>query len=47
MIAAVYCRKSTVQNGVAEDQKSVARQLDQARGFAAAKVGSTRMPSQK
>jgi site-specific DNA recombinase len=37
MIAAVYCRKSTAENGVAEDQKSVARQLDQARGFAAAK----------
>lgn len=37
MIAAVYCRKSTAQNGVAEDQKFVSRQLDQARGFAAAK----------
>lgn len=37
MIAAVYCRKSTVQNGIAEDQKSVSRQLDQGRGFAAAK----------
>lgn len=37
MIAAVYARKSTSQNGIAEDQKSVARQIDQARGFAAAK----------
>ena len=37
MIAAVYLRKSTVQAGIADSEKSVARQLDQARAFAAAK----------
>src|SRR5437764_635533 len=35
--AAIYARKSTEQNGVAEDQKSVARQVEQARAFAARK----------
>ncbi len=34
MIAAVYGRKSTEQNGVAEDQKSVARQVEHARQYA-------------
>ncbi len=34
MIAAVYCRKSTEQSGVSDDQKSVARQLDHARQYA-------------
>jgi hypothetical protein len=28
MIAAIYARKSTEQNGVADEQKSVARQVD-------------------
>jgi DNA invertase Pin-like site-specific DNA recombinase len=34
MIAAVYCRKSTDQSGISDDQKSVARQLDHARQYA-------------
>jgi site-specific DNA recombinase len=34
MIAAVYARKSTEQNGVADDQKSVARQVEHARQYA-------------
>lgn len=33
MIAAIYARKSTEQNGVAE-QKSFARQIDHARAYA-------------
>ena len=33
MIAAVYARKSNDQNGVAEEQKSVTRQIDGARAF--------------
>jgi site-specific DNA recombinase len=37
MKAAVYARKSTEQNGVAEDAKSVTRQVDQARAFATTK----------
>lgn len=37
MIAAIYARKSTDQNGVAEDQKSVGRQVDHARAYAKAK----------
>jgi len=37
MIAAVYCRKSTQQDGVADDQKSVARQIEHARKYASAK----------
>lgn len=36
MIAAIYARKSTDQHSVSDDQKSVARQIDHARGFAAA-----------
>ena len=31
MIAAIYARKSTEQNGVADEQKSVARQIEHAR----------------
>jgi hypothetical protein len=31
MIAAIYARKSTEQNGVADDQRSVARQAEHAR----------------
>ena len=37
MIAAIYARKSTEQNGVADEQKSVARQVDHARAYARAK----------
>jgi DNA invertase Pin-like site-specific DNA recombinase len=37
MVAAVYCRKSTEQTGVSDDQKSIARQLDHAREYAARK----------
>jgi DNA invertase Pin-like site-specific DNA recombinase len=37
LIAAIYARKSTAQAGVAEDQKSVARQVEQAHAFAASK----------
>jgi DNA invertase Pin-like site-specific DNA recombinase len=35
--AAIYARKSTDQNGVSEDQKSVTRQIELARAFAASK----------
>ena len=34
MIAAIYARKSTEQHGVADDQKSVARQVDHAQAVA-------------
>jgi site-specific DNA recombinase len=34
MIAAIYARKSTEQLGVADEQKSVARQVDHARAYA-------------
>ena len=34
MIAAIYARKSTEQTGVADEQKSVARQIDHARRYA-------------
>ena len=37
MIAAIYARKSNEQNGVADEQKSVARQVDHARGYAVRK----------
>ena len=37
MIAAIYARKSTEQNGVADDQKSVARQIEHGRAYAASK----------
>src|SRR3954452_12420466 len=37
MIAAIYARKSTDQSGVVDDQKSVARQIDHARQYAARK----------
>src|SRR5262245_7363845 len=37
MIAAIYARKSTEQAGVADEQKSVARQVDSARRYAAQK----------
>lgn len=34
MIAAVYARKSSDQSGVADEQKSVTRQIDHARDYA-------------
>jgi DNA invertase Pin-like site-specific DNA recombinase len=34
MITAIYARKSTEQNGMADEQKSVARQIDHARQYA-------------
>lgn len=34
MTAAIYARKSTEQSGVADEQKSVARQIEHARGYA-------------
>lgn len=37
MIAAIYARKSTEQLGVTDDQKSVARQVEAARAYAARK----------
>jgi DNA invertase Pin-like site-specific DNA recombinase len=37
MIAAIYARKTTEQAGVADEQKSVARQIDHARTYAEAK----------
>lgn len=37
MTAAIYARKSTDQTGVSDDQKSVARQVDHARQYAARK----------
>jgi len=37
MIAAVYARKSTEQNGVADDMRSVARQIEHAKAYAAKK----------
>lgn len=36
MFAAVYARKSTEQNGLADEAKSVTRQIEQGRAFAAA-----------
>lgn len=37
MIAAIYARKSTEQTGVSDDEKSVSRQIDHARQYAARK----------
>ncbi len=37
MIAAIYARKSTEQSGVADEQKSVARQVEHARSYAVRK----------
>jgi hypothetical protein len=34
MIAAVYCRKSTEQIGIADEQKSVACQVEHATAYA-------------
>ena len=41
MIAAIYARKSNEQHGVADDQKSVARQVDHAQAYAATKGSVT------
>ena len=38
MIAAIYARKSTEQNGVNEEEKSVTRQIKHAKAYAALKV---------
>jgi DNA invertase Pin-like site-specific DNA recombinase len=35
MIAAIYARKSTEQTGIADEQKSVARQIEHAGQYAA------------
>ena len=35
MIAAIYARKSTEQNGVADDARSVTRQIEHAKSYAA------------
>jgi DNA invertase Pin-like site-specific DNA recombinase len=37
MKASIYARKSTDQNGVADDQRSVRRQIDHAQQYAARK----------
>jgi DNA invertase Pin-like site-specific DNA recombinase len=37
MIAAIYARKSTEQNGLADESKSIARQVEHARAYAARK----------
>ena len=37
MIAAIYARKSTEQNSLADEAKSVARQIEHARVYAARK----------
>src|SRR5713101_3820379 len=37
MIAAIYARKSTEENGVADEDKSVTRQVEHARAYAARK----------
>jgi len=42
MITAIYARKSTEQNGVADDAKSVARQIANAREYAARKQWTVR-----
>ena len=41
MIAAIYARKSTAQPGVADEAKSVTRQVENARAFAASKGWTT------
>ena len=37
MLAAIYARKSTEQNGVSDEEKSVTRQVDHAKAYAATK----------
>jgi hypothetical protein len=41
MITAIYARKSTEQTGVADDKKSVARQVEHARLYACSMMGGT------
>src|SRR6188768_2045495 len=41
MIAAIYARKSTEQNGVGDEEKSVTRQIEHAKAYAAKKGWST------
>ena len=42
MIAAVHARKSTDQSGVADEQKSVARQIEHARKTCGCQIGCQR-----
>jgi DNA invertase Pin-like site-specific DNA recombinase len=37
MIAAIYARKSTEQNGTSDEEKSVTRQIEHAKAYAAKK----------
>jgi DNA invertase Pin-like site-specific DNA recombinase len=37
LLAAIYARKSTDQTGVVDEQKSIARQIEHARAYAAKK----------
>ena len=37
MIAAIYARKSTEQNGVGDEEKSVTRQIEHAKAYATKK----------
>ncbi len=37
MVAAIYARKNTEQNGVADDARSVTRQIEHAKAFVASK----------
>jgi hypothetical protein len=37
MIAAIYARKSTEQNGVGDEEKSVTRQIEHAKAYATTK----------
>ena len=39
MIAAIYARKSTEQNGVNEEEKSVTRQVEHAKGLRTRRAG--------
>jgi hypothetical protein len=42
MIAAIYARKSTEQNGVGDEEKSVTRQIEHAKAYAT-KKGDSRL----
>jgi len=37
LIAAIYARKSTGQNGISDEEKSVTRQVEHAKAYAAKK----------
>jgi hypothetical protein len=39
MIAAIYARKSTDQNGVGDEDKSVTRQIEHAKAYATTRAG--------